>query len=152
VYGQNSNASGYGVYGRNTAGGYGMGTDGPAFQTRTQGGWAKAMVYVNPHGSSGPGIVRCFNSQLPATQASTPPCGFTEGEPQTGTVTIDFGFQIDDRFVIATGYSAGTIVAECSGSACVFPYPAAPNTLAEIHMFAPVTGNAIDEPFALIVY
>jgi hypothetical protein len=152
VYGQNSNAGGYGVYGRNTAGGYGMGTDGPAFQTRTQGGWAKALVYVNPHGSGGTGILRCFNSQLPASQASTPPCGFTEGEPATGTVTIDFGFQVDDRFVIATGYGNATILAVCSGSACQFPYAVAPNTQTEVHTFNPQSGNSVDESFTLIVY
>jgi hypothetical protein len=152
VYGQNSNAGGYGVYGRNTAAGYGMGTDGPAFQTRVQGGWVKAMVYVYPHGSGGVGIVRCFNSQLPAGQSSTPPCGLTEGEPVTGTVTIDFGFQIDDRFAVATGYGDATILSECSGSACVLPYPSAPNTQVEIHMFNPQSGNRLDEPFTLIVF
>ena len=155
VYGQNSNAGGYGVYGRNTAGGYGMGTDGPAFQTRTQGGWVKAMAYVKPVGAGGtPGqtILRCFNSQLPASQASTPPCGFTEGEPQTGTVTIDFGFEVDDRFPVATGYGNGTVLAECSGTGCAPSYPNVASTQVAIHTANVSTGNLVDEAFTLIVF
>lgn len=93
--------SGAGVY-AHSASGYGMATDGPAQQARSQGGWVKAMVYAVPVNLGGSGIVRCFNSQLPADQASVPPCGFVYGEPTTGIVTIDFGFEIDDRFLSAT--------------------------------------------------
>jgi hypothetical protein len=98
VYGQNSNAGGYGIYGRNTSGGYGIGTDGDGFQARGKSGLVKAMVRVVPTLDGGTGIVRCFNSQLPANQASIPPCGFTYGEPAEGFMTINFGFQVNDRF------------------------------------------------------
>lgn len=94
-------AGGDGVYGHSNSG-YGMHTDGPAQQARFQGGWVKAMVYAAPINLGGHGIVRCFNSQLPAGLASTPPCGFVYGEPTPGLVTIDFGFQISDRFMSAT--------------------------------------------------
>lgn len=102
VYGQATNLYGFGVFGRNTAGGYGVATDGPVQQARSQGGWVKAMVYAVPVNLGGHGIVRCFNSQLPASLASTPPCGFVYGEPTPGLVTVDFGFKIDDRFVSVT--------------------------------------------------
>jgi len=101
VYGQNSNASGYGVYGRNTAGGYGVGTDGPAFQTRAQGGWIKALAYIGWNGSNY-AILRCFNSQLAASASNVPPCGFVLSNPSSGNYTIDFGFEVNDRFVMAT--------------------------------------------------
>jgi hypothetical protein len=102
VYGQATNLYGFGVFGRNTAGGYGVATDGPVQQARGQGGWVKAMVYAVPVNLGGQGIVRCFNSQLPASLASTPPCGFVYGEPTPGLVTVDFGFKIDDRFISTT--------------------------------------------------
>jgi hypothetical protein len=77
------------------------------------------MAYVVPVGAGGtPGqtVTRCFNSQLPAAVASTPPCGFIEGEPTTGNVTIDFGFQVNDRFVSVTGRFTQTVISTCSSS------------------------------------
>ena len=106
-----SSGSGSGVAGLSVTGtgvyahslyGYGMTTDASVQQARDQGGWVKAMVYAVPINLGGHGIVRCFNSQLPPREASIPPCGFTYGEPTTGLVTIDFGFEIDDRFLSAT--------------------------------------------------
>jgi hypothetical protein len=109
VYGHNT--TGYGVFGRSDSG-YGMGTDGPAFQARNQGGWVKAMALIDDGGNGT--ILRCFNSQLPAAQASVPPCGFqlsiypgaTSSGPWVGglpwTGSIDMGFKIDDRFIVVT--------------------------------------------------
>jgi Collagen triple helix repeat (20 copies) len=113
VYGQASNAGGYGVYGRNTAGGYGMATDGPAFQTRSQGGWAKANAFVGWNGSNY-AILRCFNSQLSALLASTAPCGFTLANPSSGNYAIDFGFQVSDRFIIATPHLDTVCTISCN--------------------------------------
>ncbi|MFT3792567.1 MAG: hypothetical protein QM741_16220 [Rudaea sp.] len=93
--------TGPGIYGHSDSG-YGMATDGPVQQARSQNGWVKAMVHAKPVNLGGSGIISCFNSQLPADQASVPPCGFTYGEPTTGLVTIDFGFRVDDRFYAAT--------------------------------------------------
>jgi len=93
--------SGNGVFAHSLYG-YGIATDAGAQQARSQGGWVKAMVYAVPHNLGGGGISRCFNSQLPANIASIPPCGFTYGEPTPGLVTIDFGFEIDDRFLSVT--------------------------------------------------
>jgi hypothetical protein len=86
----------------------GTSTAGPAFsavgnvqQDRGSGGWVKAMMYVN--GSTPPyEIVRCFNSTLTGSLATTPPCGFGLVEDQIGIYTNDFGFKISDRFILAS--------------------------------------------------
>ncbi len=90
--------SGFGVFGHSDSN-YAFVTDGPAQQNPNQGGWVKAMVFVDP---TGPGIVRCFNSQLAASTSSVPPCGFTYSRLATGQTQIDFGFPIDNRFLSAT--------------------------------------------------
>lgn len=157
VYGQNSSAGGYGVFGRNTAGGYGIGTDGPAFQTRSQGGWVKAMAHVVPVGAGGTAghtITRCFNSQLPASAATTPPCGFTEGEPASGHVDIGFGFEVDDRFVVATGGDRYHTLAVCGNLDvpsidCNNP---ASTSVISIYTYNTLSSNFLDEQFTIIVY
>jgi hypothetical protein len=99
-----SSVSGDGVYGHSNSG-YGMVTDGSSTQARNQGGWVKAMVLVNPFNEQ---IVRCFNSQLPANQASSPPCGFSLQEPYPGYVIVNFGFEVDDRFFAALPFNSGS--------------------------------------------
>ncbi|HET7923794.1 MAG TPA: hypothetical protein VFL30_02795, partial [Rhodanobacteraceae bacterium] len=145
-------AGGYGVYGRNTAGGYGIGTDGNAFQSRAQGGFVKAMAYIKENAQGGPGIVRCFNSQLPAPQATTPPCGITYGEPATGRVTLTMNFETDDRYFVVTNADgdAAVVLAACSGSGCVVG--SVPNNEIDVHMFVPSSGNLFDVPFNIVVF
>lgn len=96
-----------GVLGRGKAGpgvkgtsssGYAMLADGHTQQTLSQSGWAKAMVQVQP---ALLGIYRCFNSQLPASESTIPPCGFKFSRTTTGMSEIDFGFPIYDRYVSA---------------------------------------------------
>lgn len=96
-----------GVLGRGKAGpgvkgvsssGYAMLADGHTQQTLSHSGWAKAMVQVQP---ALLGIYRCFNSQLPASEATTPPCGFKFSRTTDGMSEIDFGFPIYDRYVSA---------------------------------------------------
>jgi hypothetical protein len=113
------------------------------------------MAYVKPVGAGGPPggtILRCFNSQLPAAQASVPPCGLVEGEPVTGTVLIDFGFQVDDRFWVATGLGNATVITTCSGSNCLPNYTTTTSTQVALHMANVQSGNFVDEPFTLLVY
>ncbi len=98
VYGENSATNGYGVYGH-APNGYGMATDSNATQARSMGGWVKAMVYVDPVKG---GIQRCFNSQLPGSQATLTPCGMTYTYKAVGDYVIDFGFEVDDRFLATT--------------------------------------------------
>ena len=153
-------SSGTGVYAHSTLG-YGMATDGSAQQARNQGGWVKAMAHVVPVGAGGTGgqtITRCFNSTLSALSATTPPCGFTEGEPQTGTVTIDFGFQVDDRFYTASGTNALLILTVCSDTDTVpgafgfYTNCTTGTTVLQVNTLAPETGNRADETFDVIVY
>lgn len=98
-----NNAGGVGVYGTGgtgvfgTGSSYGMVTDSNVQQARTAGGWVKAMVEVNPFFST-PSIDECFNSTLAGAAATTPPCGISLAEIQTGIFTLTFNFEVDDRF------------------------------------------------------
>jgi hypothetical protein len=125
VFGQAS--SNIGLYGAGAVGVYGTGstygfqTDSNVNQARTAGGWVKAMVYVNAYQPPYT-IVRCFNSTLSGAAATTPPCGFNFNEVYLGNFTIDFGFEVDDRF-----YSGTLSVAPNTTGIEVMP--AAPTTL-----------------------
>jgi len=97
VFGVSANAAGVGVYARNLSGGQALFVDGSAGQARGQGGLVKAMIYVQQDGT----ILRCYNG---ITNSSTGSCGFTIskhlGGP--GEYDINFGFQVDDRFISVT--------------------------------------------------
>lgn len=103
VIGEN-NSTGIGVVGKSLSGqGLAFAATGNVQQDRTSGGWVKALLYVNT--AQAPyTIQRCFNSTLNGTAATTPPCGFNLLEQVPGVFTIDFGFEVDDRFVNATAY------------------------------------------------
>jgi hypothetical protein len=64
-------------------------------QQRDKGGLVKALVYLNPDGTIG----RCYNG---VSGSSSSDCGFTSSRIHAGYYSIDFGFQIDDRFVFAS--------------------------------------------------
>lgn len=70
-------------------------------QNRNQGGLVKAMLFVKGTAAGGAQIVRCHNG---VTGASTGSCGFTVISLPTlnGVFRINFGFQVDDRFVSLT--------------------------------------------------
>ncbi len=115
VYGQDNNANSYGVAGHSNNGtavvgdsshGWAMQALGNATQSRTEGGFVKAMAYVAP-GDTSNHIHQCFNSQLAASQATSNDCGMTFASTGSGQYQIDFGFQVNDRFVSVTpvGYS-----------------------------------------------
>ena len=159
VYGQNSSATGYGVYGRNTGGGYAIATDGPAFQASNQSGWIKAMVVVKPASSgSGSHITRCFNSRLPAAQASTPPCGMAESEPFTGEVNVDFGFDVSQRFTsvapLQVGFGGDFSVPPITIGACTSADCSAADSTSKVSVsiYRTDSQDGIDVPFTLIVY
>lgn len=123
-----------GVFGTGTS--YGFATDSNAQQARSAGGWAKALVSVN--GSGAPyQILRCYNSTLAGSAATTPPCGFNLVEQQYAVFTIDFGFEVDDRFwsVSAEGYEVsgdnGAVIATASASAVAY----GSNSILEVAMY-----------------
>jgi hypothetical protein len=99
VYGVS--AAGAGVVGQSTSG-YAMQALGHAAQSLNADGWVKAMVSVDPGRPSGQQIVQCFNSQLPASAATTPPCGMTATGFRVGGWDVDFGFDVTGRFVALT--------------------------------------------------
>jgi hypothetical protein len=126
-----NNGGGYGVYGAGGVGVFGTGstygfqTDSNVNQARTAGGWAKAMVFVN--GYQAPyTIIRCFNSTLAGAAASAPPCGFNLNVLHASVWVVDFGFQVNDRFVSATTAGAGlTVINACTSDMGLTPECAA---------------------------
>jgi hypothetical protein len=104
---------GVGVAGKNTAGGWAMYAAGNTGQSRAASGWVKALIYINTDHR----VVRCFNSTLPDGGASQPPngktgCGFKVNDPPTwNTIShvVDFGFKVNDRFVVITPQQSGTV-------------------------------------------
>jgi hypothetical protein len=71
---------------------------------RVKGGLVKAMLLVDANGK----IVRCFNSILTGSAASTLPCGFKSSLGSSGRyIIINFGFQVDDRFILTTPVRTG---------------------------------------------
>jgi len=150
-----NNGGGYGVYGAGGVGVFGSGstygfqTDSNVNQARTAGGWVKAMVFAS--GLSGD-IVSCFNSTLSGASATTPPCGFTMGKPGTGDYIIDFGFQVDDRFLGATSADTFITVGVCTdfiGLTCINSLT--PNQV-EVTSSAAARAQYWDNKFYLIVY
>jgi hypothetical protein len=77
------------------ANGVGIAATGNASQSRNKGGWIKAMVFVLANGT----IARCYNG---LTGASTGNCGFSVTRIFNRIYSVDFGFQVSDRFVSVT--------------------------------------------------
>jgi hypothetical protein len=111
VYGQDNNASSYGVAGHSDNGvavagdsssGWAVQALGNATQSRAKGGFVKAMAYVDPINHPSDPVQRCFNSQRPATLVTSGNCGITFASSQTGFYKLDFGFQVNDRFALAS--------------------------------------------------
>jgi hypothetical protein len=103
VYGQSNSADGYGVYGVNTADGYAGYFEGDLAQSRTGDGLVKAGVYTTCGPS--PAIDRSFNNVGGTISVS--------GAGGAGSCIIDFGFQVSDRFWVATAGSAAAHMVNC---------------------------------------
>jgi hypothetical protein len=147
VAGITDSASGTGVYGQGP--GYAMYANGNTFQARNAGGWVKAMVFAS--GFSG-GIATCFNSTLSGAAATTPPCGFGMDVTGKGDYIIDFGFEVDDRFLSATVADTSITSGVCTsfiGVACNHSLSA---NQVEVTFYAPTITDYYDAKFYLIVY
>ena len=136
VIGEGSNGFSLGVSGN-------VGTGGNAVQAREKGGWVKAMLYVGPSGQ----ILRCYNG---ITGSSSGDCGFSVTHFANGGYGINFGFQVDDRFVSVTpryfnvsGNDEVTSAAFIIQSATVIDVRTARNFDFE---------TTTDAPFMIIVY
>jgi hypothetical protein len=143
VYGENSATNGYGVYGHAPSG-YGLATDSHATQARTKGGWVKAMVYINPLAG---GIQRCFNSQLPGSQATLTPCGITFTRSFEGQYLVDFGFEVDDRFPQISGPISGNIYTACLADLC-----GVTSSQVFVEVWNTIESADVDEPFSLTIF
>ena len=121
VHGEASVTSGVGVYAKNSAAGLALYIDGNAAQTRAQGGLVKAMALINATGTVG----RCYNG---LTGSSGSGCGFTAQKTTATGYTVNFGFQVDDRFVAFFGlnnpgvacFNAQAYLATLSGNNATF--------------------------------
>ena len=105
VGGTNDATDGTGVWGSDKKG-YGFATDSHTFQSRNAGGWVKAMAYINPS----TGIQRCFTSQGTGSTATQVPCGMTFTYKIAGAYILDFGFKVDDRFLVLTSIGGTTVL------------------------------------------
>ncbi|MGH8040792.1 MAG: hypothetical protein ACREPN_01975 [Rudaea sp.] len=149
-------SSGPGVY-AHSASGYGMTTDGPVSQARNQGGWVKAMALIDDGSGA---VIRCYNSQLPASQASTPPCGISVNSSRIGLPIINFGFQVDDRFFQVTPQWVG----DANGCNPFDPFGCTPTISPTLAMFwgasgtqaefvtSDASGNRVEAGIFVVVY
>ena len=111
-----------------------------------------AAAYVDPTLPPGSQIVRCQNT---VTGNSIPPCGFSLSYPlssgPTGLYRLDFGFQVDNRFVSVTPFESGGFWISAMLDR-VPPGPSAtPSTAWDLHMGSPQVGP-FDARFFIIVY
>lgn len=99
---------GTGIYAENTAGGTALHADGNATQAHDKGGFVKAMAYIDPFLPEGQYVVRCYNSSQAGNASSTSPCGITVTRGIPGNYTINFGFNVEGRFISLTAQASGT--------------------------------------------
>jgi hypothetical protein len=133
-----------GVYGTSSTGNNAMVANGNVSQSRTGGGWVKAMVFYD--GENGGGLARCYNSTLTGAAATTPPCGFTLTATSTG-LQINFGFEVDDRFLAMN-------LQRCSCGSEIpiwFATPESTNVIS-VAVFQAGTANLIPAQWHLIVF
>ena len=103
VEGENFNpAGGAGVIG---VGAWGFYTDNNVHQGINGGGWVKAMIVYDDVVQGR--MLRCFNSNLAGTAATTVPCGFSTNFFSTGVYGVNFGFEVDNRFLTANASANG---------------------------------------------
>jgi len=112
VAGLNDAPGGTGVYGVSTNNGFGFVTPSNVQQGRSMGGWVKAMIFVDPFTANGTAITRCYNSQGSGDTIWDPPCGFNIIHELQGQDLIDFGFEVDDRYLSTTAFG-GTGATTC---------------------------------------
>lgn len=98
VYGKATANNSVGVYGESSTG-TAVHAQGNATQTRDRGGFAKAMLFIAGDGS----IVRCYNG---LTGSDTGGCGFAVTKLDR-EYRINFGFPVNDRFVLVTPGRSG---------------------------------------------
>jgi hypothetical protein len=111
------------------------------------GGWVKAMAYVDPFAQGGIAVTRCFNSQLSGAGVSTPPCGFSINHEGAGVNLLDFGFEVDDRFVQVTT-AANAVYATSAYPSCY----GCSNSQVQTTTWQSLDGIYSDAPFFIFIF
>jgi hypothetical protein len=146
VYGESSSTGGIGIYARNLSGGRAFLAEGNVAQTLSSNGLVKAMLYVQQDSV----ILRCYNG---VTNVSTGNCGFSIARVITGNhlvYRVNFGFQVNDRFVSVTPRGSFPI----NISASFFFVDITPNAV-DVDIFVPdVTyiDSSTNANFMIVVY
>ena len=104
VYGESGDSSGIGVMAYNP-GNVALYANGNAEQTRNNGGFVKAMALIHVQRTTLPytdtaSVVRCYNG---IANTSSGNCSFNVSADRA-SATVDFGFTINDRFILVTGF------------------------------------------------
>ncbi len=130
-----------------SANGFALEARGNVSQNRDSYGLPKAMVLVrvNPTGG-GYEIVRCFNAQQTGALVYTSPCGFSLSATQD-SVSVDFRFNVLDRFVNLTSSNTLTLYAAIEDTFATSTVVTAKSTTA-----AGVGGGSFKLGFSMIVY
>jgi hypothetical protein len=144
VSGGNDALGGVGVYGYSTNSGFGFATNSNVQQARGMGGWAKAMALVDPFAPGGIAVTQCYNSQATGAAVYTPPCGITITSHTLGNNALNFGFQVNDRYLSATSSFALDVIGANAGS------PDANSISTET--WDVINASYVDVAFYLIVY
>ena len=106
VYAQSGAANGVALWGRNTAGGIALKAEGSAVQSRDMGGLPKAMVELQPNVTQ-VYIVRCYNGLTADSSAAVGCGGISALRLNNSQVRVDFGFRVDDRFIMVQAVDTG---------------------------------------------
>jgi hypothetical protein len=119
---------------------FGISDSGNLLQPQDKGGLVKAMIYVNQNGT----IARCFNGQ---NNTSSGGCGFSVTIPSTGFYDVDFGFQIDNRFITTTEIGNGN-TGGCTAGSVALEGPPVGNTV----RIRTLCSTLVQRPFMIFVY
>ena len=109
-----------------------------------EGDGVRRSLWLRPRART---IQQCFNSQRPLGTATSGDCGITYSSSLTGRYTLDFGFQVNDRFVSAS--AAGSQGAKTVVSAV--PSPSS-NTGVNVTTLNFGTQNYSTDRFFIFVY
>ncbi len=128
--------------------------NGNVSQSLTGGGWVKAMAYIDyqvyPYSSS---VLRCFNSTLLGSAATTPPCNFAlTVAPGQGGPFVDFGFQVDNRFFMAQAAQLNASIITCVDTDQYCSAFGKGPTSTQVLVFVDNANGSIGNQFYLFVY
>jgi hypothetical protein len=103
------------------------------------------MAYIDPFRLPANYLVRGYNSRLAGNAATTLPCGMIVTRTSPGNYTVDFGFDVRNRFISVTISNAGlAATAYAIGDG-------APNSVVVSTYFA-VTEEFLDSQFFIFVF